>query len=52
MPGRLNQTSTLAERTGIFYGQCSEICGVYHGFMPIAIEAVSINEYLAWIDAA
>lgn len=52
VPGRLNQTSILAERTGTFYGQCSEICGVYHGFMPIAIEAVSVQDYLAWIDAA
>ena len=52
VPGRLNQTSILAEREGTFYGQCSEICGVYHGFMPIAIEAVSIQDYLAWIDAA
>ena len=52
VPGRLNQTSFIAERTGTFYGQCSEICGVYHGFMPIAIEAVSIQDYLAWIDAA
>ena len=52
VPGRLNQTSFLAERTGVFYGQCSEICGVYHGFMPIAVEAVSVQEYLAWIDAA
>ena len=52
VPGRLNQTSMLAERTGTLYGQCSEICGVYHGFMPIAIEAVSIQDYLTWIDAA
>ena len=52
VPGRLNQTSILAERTGVFYGQCSEICGVWHGFMPIAVEAVSVQEYLAWIDAA
>ena len=50
--GRLNQTSILAERPGIFYGQCSEICGVWHGFMPIAVEAVSVQDYLAWIDAA
>ena len=50
-PGRLNQASILAERTGVFYGQCSEICGVYHGFMPIVVEAVSVNDYLAWIDA-
>ena len=41
----------LAERTGLFYGQCSEICGVYHGFMPIVIEAVPVQEYLAWIDS-
>lgn len=52
VPGRLNQTSFLAERTGVFYGQCSEICGVWHGFMPIAVESVSVQEYLAWIDAA
>jgi len=51
-PGRLNQTSMLAERVGLFYGQCSEICGVWHGFMPIAIEAVSVQDYLAWIDEA
>ena len=52
VPGRLNQTSILAERTGTFYGQCSEICGVWHGFMPIAIEAVSVQDYLSWVDAA
>ena len=51
VPGRLNQTSFLAERTGVFYGQCSEICGVWHGFMPIAVEAVSVQDYLAWIDS-
>jgi cytochrome c oxidase subunit 2 len=50
-PGRLNQSSILAERTGTFYGQCSEICGVWHGFMPIAVEAVSVQDYLAWIDS-
>ena len=49
---RLNQTSILAERSGLFYGQCSEICGVWHGFMPICVEAVSVQDYLAWIDAA
>jgi len=50
-PGRLNQSSILAERTGTFYGQCSEICGVWHGFMPIAVEAVSVQDYLAWIES-
>ena len=48
---RLNQTSILAERAGTFYGQCSEICGVWHGFMPIAVEAVSVQDYLAWINS-
>jgi len=52
VPGRLNQSSFLAERTGTFYGQCSEICGVWHGFMPIVVEAVSVQDYLAWLDAA
>ena len=51
IPGRLNQTSVLIEREGVFYGQCSEICGVYHGFMPVAIEAVTPEKYLAWIDS-
>ena len=51
VPGRLNQTSILAERTGVFYGQCSEICGVWHGFMPIAVEAVSVQDYLALFNS-
>ena len=52
VPGRLNQSSIIAERTGTFYGQCSEICGVWHGFMPIVVEAVSVQDYLAWVDQA
>ncbi|CEI80207.1 cytochrome c oxidase subunit partial [Plasmopara halstedii] len=48
-PGRLNQTSMFIKRTGVFYGQCSEICGVNHGFMPIVVEAVSLEDYLAWL---
>lgn len=51
VPGRLNQTSFLAERTGTFYGQCSEICGVWHAFMPIAIESVSVMEFLNWLNS-
>jgi cytochrome c oxidase subunit 2 len=47
MPGRLNQTSVLVQREGTFYGQCSEICGVYHGFIPICVEAVSLDKYLS-----
>jgi cytochrome c oxidase subunit 2 len=52
VPGRLNQVSFLAERQGTFYGQCSEICGVWHGFMPIVVEAVSSPDFLVWIDSA
>ena len=50
-PGRLNQTSMFIKRTGTFYGQCSEICGVNHGFMPIAVEAVSLDNYVSWISS-
>jgi heme/copper-type cytochrome/quinol oxidase subunit 2 len=52
VPGRLNQGSMLIERLGVFYGQCSEICGVYHGFMPSAVESMSTIDYLGWIDTA
>ena len=51
VPGRLNQASFIIERIGTFYGQCSEICGVWHGFMPICIEAVSDNDFLIWVDS-
>lgn len=44
--GRLNQTSLFILREGVFYGQCSEICGVGHANMPIVIEAVSTNKYI------
>ena len=47
VPGRLNDCITLIRRPGIFYGQCSELCGVGHGFMPIAVEASS---YKNWIE--
>lgn len=50
-PGRLNQTSVLVQREGVFYGQCSELCGVYHGFMPICVERVSLEKYLSWLDS-
>nr|YP_009536348.1 cytochrome c oxidase subunit II [Ornithodoros parkeri]AYN50626.1 cytochrome c oxidase subunit II [Ornithodoros parkeri]AYN59513.1 cytochrome c oxidase subunit 2 [Ornithodoros turicata] len=49
VPGRLNQISTLASRPGIFYGQCSEICGANHSFMPISMEVTSLNNFLNWI---
>jgi cytochrome c oxidase subunit 2 len=51
MPGRLNQTSLLTEREGTFYGQCSELCGVNHGFMPIVVESLSLEEYLTWLSS-
>jgi cytochrome c oxidase subunit 2 len=50
VPGRLNQTSVLIEREGVYYGQCSEICGVHHGFMPIVVEAVSLDKFLLWLN--
>nr|UYS78260.1 cytochrome c oxidase subunit II [Episymploce wulingensis] len=49
-PGRLNQTSFLINRPGLFYGQCSEICGANHSFMPIVIESISINKFINWIS--
>nr|YP_009992381.1 cytochrome c oxidase subunit II [Parophasma galinieri]QNN90423.1 cytochrome c oxidase subunit II [Parophasma galinieri] len=48
IPGRLNQTSFLANRTGIFYGQCSEICGANHSFMPIVVESVPLANFESW----
>nr|UYS78249.1 cytochrome c oxidase subunit II [Episymploce marginata] len=49
-PGRLNQTSFLISRPGLFYGQCSEICGANHSFMPIVIESISINKFINWVS--
>lgn len=48
-PGRLNQISTFINRPGVYYGQCSEICGINHGFMPIVIEAVNFKNYASWV---
>jgi cytochrome c oxidase subunit 2 len=45
-PGRLNQVSFLANREGVFYGQCSEICGILHSSMPIVIETKSLEDFL------
>ena len=52
VPGRLNETWLRAEREGLFYGQCSELCGKDHAFMPIAIRVVSEAQYTAWAQAA
>nr|YP_009528980.1 cytochrome c oxidase subunit II [Monolepta quadriguttata]YP_010164561.1 cytochrome c oxidase subunit II [Monolepta hieroglyphica]YP_010399072.1 cytochrome c oxidase subunit II [Monolepta signata]AST14980.1 cytochrome c oxidase subunit II [Monolepta quadriguttata]QRM91324.1 cytochrome c oxidase subunit 2 [Monolepta hieroglyphica]QTH79277.1 cytochrome c oxidase subunit II [Monolepta hieroglyphica]QUA05765.1 cytochrome c oxidase subunit II [Monolepta hieroglyphica]UFP05635.1 cytochrome c oxi len=48
-PGRLNQVSFTLNRSGLFYGQCSEICGANHSFMPIVIESISPNYFSKWI---
>lgn len=48
IPGRLNQLSVVASRPGVYYGQCSEICGANHSFIPIALEAVKIIDFIAW----
>ena len=50
-PGRLNQTSIFVKREGTYYGQCSEICGVNHGFMPIVVEALPLEEYVHWTSS-
>jgi len=52
VPGRLNETWIEVEREGIYYGQCSELCGTNHGFMPIAVEAVSREDFDAWVEKA
>nr|QRV62491.1 cytochrome c oxidase subunit 2 [Hydroporus melanarius] len=49
-PGRLNQTNFFMNRPGLFYGQCSEICGANHSFMPIVIESVPTNIFINWIS--
>lgn len=48
-PGRLNQASVIIERTGHFYGQCSEICGVLHSSMPIKVESVEVEKFFSWL---
>lgn len=51
IPGRLNETWFKATRTGTFYGQCSELCGVGHGFMPIVVDVVEKAEFDHWVAA-
>ena len=52
VPGRVNETWFQINREGTYYGQCSELCGTLHGFMPIMIEAVSQEEFDAWVEYA
>jgi cytochrome c oxidase subunit 2 len=51
VPGRLNQTRFFMSRPGLFYGQCSEICGANHSFIPIVIESVSLNTFIGWVNS-
>nr|YP_009328020.1 cytochrome c oxidase subunit II [Trachelus iudaicus]APC92663.1 cytochrome c oxidase subunit II [Trachelus iudaicus] len=48
-PGRINQTNMLSIRPGLFYGQCSEICGANHSFMPIIVESTNLSSFISWI---
>nr|AYW52300.1 cytochrome c oxidase subunit 2 [Agrilinae sp. 1 ACP-2013] len=50
-PGRLNQISFLMNRSGLFFGQCSEICGANHSFMPIVLESISPKLFIKWITS-
>ncbi|HEY4921334.1 MAG TPA: cytochrome c oxidase subunit II [Xanthobacteraceae bacterium] len=52
IPGRINETWFKAEREGVYYGQCSELCGRDHAFMPIAVRVVSEQAFAAWIEEA
>jgi cytochrome c oxidase subunit 2 len=52
VPGRLNETWFKATREGVYYGQCSELCGKDHAYMPIAVRVVSEQEFAAWLDQA
>jgi cytochrome c oxidase subunit 2 len=52
IPGRLNETWFLAEREGVYYGQCSELCGTNHAFMPIAIHVVKMDQFNNWVAQA
>ncbi len=51
IPGRLNETSFTIDKPGLYFGQCSELCGARHAYMPIAVEAVSPAQFAAWVRA-
>lgn len=52
VPGRLNEAWMRIEKAGMYYGQCSELCGSRHGYMPIMVKAVTKEEYKAWLIKA
>lgn len=51
VPGKLNETSFIIEKPGLYFGQCSELCGARHAYMPIAVEAVSPAEFAQWVKS-
>nr|AMB36473.1 cytochrome c oxidase subunit II [Brachygobius kabiliensis] len=51
IPGRLNQTSFIVSHPGVYYGQCSEICGANHSFMPVVVEAVPLKHFQHWLTS-
>jgi cytochrome c oxidase subunit 2 len=50
VPGRLNETWVRIDRPGFYFGQCSQLCGINHSTMPIEIEAVSKEDFAAWVE--
>nr|YP_009469094.1 cytochrome c oxidase subunit II [Armillifer grandis]AVC55708.1 cytochrome c oxidase subunit 2 [Armillifer grandis] len=52
IPGRLNQLTIFIQRPGIFFGQCSEICGINHSFMPISLQSVNTPDFINWLHSA
>ena len=52
VPGRLNETWFKVDKEGVFYGQCSELCGLLHGFMPIEVHALSEDDFKKWSEEA
>jgi cytochrome c oxidase subunit 2 len=52
VPGRINETWFKAEKVGTYYGQCSELCGIKHAFMPITVRVVSEEDYTEWLTGA
>uniref|UniRef100_A0A1W7RA89 Cytochrome c oxidase subunit 2 n=1 Tax=Hadrurus spadix TaxID=141984 RepID=A0A1W7RA89_9SCOR len=51
VPGRINQITLLINRPGLYFGQCSEICGANHSFMPIVLESVSVDSFIDWVSS-
>ena len=52
IPGRLNRIRVFIDKPGVYYGQCSEICGANHSFMPIVVEAISLSDFVKYLETA